>query len=167
MLAAPASAQVASSTMDLSKPQTTTTHIVEWDIRAETPIDLEPGAVVVDTHGRDKNRVWFLTRRGIQKVYRFDPAKSLMKGSAQWMSWQLSQLPTFLSSTGGLKRLKPSDDRRYVFVRTNENIQRVDTQKCKPGSPKTTTSDATPPTCELTIWQDQPGNTNVSDLAID
>src|SRR5204862_7165770 len=95
---------------------------------------------------------------GRQKVYRFDPAKSLMKGSAQWTSWQLSLTPPPFS-TGGLKRLKPSDDRRYVFARTSSNLQRVDTQNCKPG---------TPVTCELTIWQDK-GNDefSTSDLAID
>jgi len=164
LAASPVAAQVTSSAVDISKPQTVSTHLVEWDIPfADPAMDLEPGAIVVDTHGKDKNRVWFLTRRGVQKVYRFDPSKSLMKGPAQWTSWELSQLPAFLSSTGGLKRLKPSDDRRYVFVRTNENIQRIDTQNCKPGVVKT----ATPPTCELIIWQDQPGNTNVSDLAVD
>ena len=139
-----------------SQPTTTFTHIVEWDIPALG--DLEPGAVAVDSHGRDKNRVWFLTRTGAQKVYRFDPAKSLMKGSAQWTSWQLSvTLPA--DSTGGLKRLKPSDDRRYVFVRTSSNVQRVDTQNCKTGIPAT---------CELTIWQDKATEQfSTSDLAID
>jgi hypothetical protein len=151
----------------VSMPKTTTTHIVEWDIPFGEAFDMEPGAIVVDSHGKDKNRVWFLTRRGAQKIYRFDPAKSLMKGYAQWTSWQLSQIPAFLSSTGGLKRLKPSDDRRYAFVRTNENIQRVDTQVCKAGTAKTAYAPATPPTCDLKIWQDQPGNTNVSDLAVD
>ena len=141
-----------------SLPMTTSTHIVEWDIPALG--DVEPGAVAVDSHGKDKNRIWFLTRTGAQKVYRFDPAKSLMKGSAQWTSWQLSLTPP-PNSTGGLKRLKPSDDRRYVFVRTTSNLQRVDTQKCTAGSLKT---------CELTVWQDQPelvSDFNASDLAID
>jgi len=144
--------------------QTTFTHIVEWDIPSGG--DLEPGAVALDTQGKDKNRVWFLTRNGAQKVYRFDPAKSLMTGSAQWSSWDLSQT-TPVDSTGGLKRLKPSDDRRYVFVRTNQTIQRVDTQNCKPATVKTSSSPALPPSCELTVWQDQLGNTNVSDLAVD
>jgi hypothetical protein len=140
----------------VSTTQHTFTHIVEWDI----PItgDVEPGAIAVDSHGKDKNRVWFLTRSGPQKVYRFDPAKSLMKGSAQWMSWQLSLTsPPF--STGGLKRLKPSDDRRYVFVRTSSDLQRVDTQNCKVGSLTT---------CQLTIWQDKEMDEfSTSDLAVD
>jgi len=140
----------------------TSTHIVEWDIPSAG--DVEPGAVTVDTHSRDNNRIWFLTRNGAQKVYRFDPARSLMKGSAQWTSWQLSVTvlsPLLLppNSTGGLKRLKPSDDRRFVFVRTSSNLQRVDTQNCKPG---------TPTTCELTVWQDKFTDViTTSDLAID
>src|SRR5258708_4633205 len=137
---------------EMPTSQQTFTHLVEWDI----PItgDSEPGAIAGDTRGKDQNRVWFLTRNpgpDSQKVYRFDAAKSLMKGPAQWTSWQLSlTLPA--TNTGGLKRLKPSDDRRYVFVRTSDNLQRVDTQNCKAGSPQT---------CELTVWQDQPGNLNV------
>jgi hypothetical protein len=140
------------------------THIVEWDIPALG--DVEPGAITVDSHGRDNNRVWFLTRTGAQKAYRFDPARSLMRGSAQWTSWQLSQTPP-LSTTGGLKRLKPSDDRRFLFVRTSDNLQRVDTHKCTSGTLQTAFAPATPPTCELTVWQDQPFNLNVSDLAVD
>jgi len=134
----------------------TSTHIVEWDIPFAG--DIEPAAVAVDPHGKDNNRIWFVTRTGPQKVYRFDPARSLMKGSAQWMSWQLSQI-SLPSSTGGLKRLKPSDDRRYVFVRTSSDLQRVDTQNCTPG---------TPTTCELTVWQDKGvDQLSTSDLAID
>ena len=175
LAASPASAQLnqtattSGSTASPTGSQITFTHIVEWDIPGAG--DIEPGAITVDTQGKDNNRVWFLTRQGAQKVYRFDPAKSLMKGSAQWSSWELSQTVLdpvfFVGHTGGLKRLKPSDDRRYVFVRTDQNIQRVDTQKCKPATVKTSSSPAMPPTCELTIWQDQPGNTNVSDLAVD
>jgi hypothetical protein len=181
--AAIASAQVSSATTaaatgSVPQVQETKTHIVEWDIpMIQGVTDSEPGAITVDTRGKDKNRVWFLTRTtGVedpQKVYRFDAAKSLMKGSAQWTSWELSRLMP-ASTTGGLKRLRPSDDRRYVFVRTSSDIQRVDTQKCKPGTAKTATADATPPTCELTIWSNNPSTDstitdalNVSDLAVD
>jgi len=159
LIAAPAAAQ----SFATGSTTTTTTHIVEWDLPIGT--DSEPGAITVDTHGKDRNRVWFLTRNGVpaQKAYRFDPAKSLMKGSAQLTSWQLS--PAF--TTGGLKRLKPSDDRRYLFVRTSADIQRVDTQKCKPATAKTAYADASPATCELTIWKDQLDFGNTSDLAVD
>ncbi len=168
LVALTASAQLvtlAVSELPSSEVETTTsfTHIVEWDIPALG--DLEPGAITVDAHGKDNNRVWFLTRTGAQKAYRFDPAKSLMKGWAQWTSWQLSL--TFTPTTGGLKRLKPSDDRRYVFVRTADNIQRIDTQKCTSGTLKTELEPAAPPTCELTVWRDQPSEQNVSDLAVD
>jgi len=162
LAASPAAAQSA-ATLASPLTATTTTHIVEWDLPL---VDSEPAAITVDTHGKDKNRVWFLTRTGPQKVYRFDPAKSLMKAAGQWTSWQLSQTPAVIN-TGGLKRLKPSDDRRYVFVRTTENIQRVDTQNCKPGTLKTAYAPATPPNCELTIWQDQLAIVNTSDLAVD
>ena len=158
LLAIGASAQLlTAATAAAAEPtsQHTFTHIVEWDIPAVG--DLEAGAITVDTHGKDKNRLWFLTRSGDVKVYRFDPAKSLLKGPGQWTSWQLSLVPP-PTTTGGLKRLKPSDDRRYVFVRTSDNLQRVDTQNCKAGSP---------PTCELTIWEDRLLNVNTSDLAID
>ena len=160
--ASAAAAEIPSTEMSTSTslPETTFTHIVEWDIPVAELVDLEPGAIAVDSHGKDNNRVWFLTRTGAQKVYRFDPAKSLMKGPAQWTSWQLSLTPP-PNSTGGLKRLKPSDDRRYVFVRTTSNLQRIDTQNCQLGSVKT---------CELTVWQDQPelvSDFNASDLAID
>ena len=156
MTAAPAAAQTASSAVSSTTPVTpesTFTHIVEWDIPSAG--DIEGGAVVVDTHSKDNNRMWFLTRSGVVKVYRFDPARSLMKGSARWMSWQLS--PT--TNTGGLQRLKPSDDRRYVFVRTATDLQRVDTQNCTLG---------TPTTCVLTVWQDKfVDQISTSDLAVD
>ena len=192
LLATPVSAQVVSTTtstatavLTLPTTQETSTHLVEWDIPivlgpGEFPDvigDSEPAAITVDTRGKDANRVWFLTRRtGLaspQKVYRFDAAKSLMKGSARWTSWALSSaIPA--ADTGGLKRLRPSDDRRYVFVRTSIDIQRIDTQNCKPATAQTLFTPAKPSTCELTIWSNTPGSDgtvtdplNVSDLAID
>jgi len=166
LLAISASAQLftaaTAAATDMPTSQQTSTHIVEWDIPFAG--DIEPGAVAVDTHGKE-NRVWFLTRTGAQKVYRFDPAKSLLKGSAQWTSWELSPGAV---STGGLKRLKPSDDRRYIFIRTSSNLQRVDTQNCKSGTVKTASTPATPPTCEVTVWDDKlVDQFSTSDLAID
>jgi ice-binding like protein len=125
-----------------------TAHIVEWDLPA--PADASPGAMVVDTQGYDQNRLWFVTRLGDPRVYRFDPSKSLMRGNASWKSWALA-VDSF--TTGGLKKITASCDRRYVFVRTASSLQRVDTQNG-----------------ERTEWPDQvidPLNPVTSDLAID
>src|SRR4051812_10033172 len=90
--------------------QMRTTHIVEWNLPAIA--DASPGAMVVDTRGEDKNRLWFVTRLGLQRVFRLEPSKSLMKGSAQWKSWELAE-DSF--TTGGTKKIKASHDRRFVF----------------------------------------------------
>ena len=120
-------------------------HIVEWDLPAQA--DASPGAMIVDTQGLDKNRLWFVTRLGAQRVYRFDPSKSLMKGNASWKSWGLADDSL---TTGGLKKIKASCDRQYVFVRTAASLQRVNTQNG-----------------DRTEWPDQLDSFNVSDLAID
>ncbi|HEY0519908.1 MAG TPA: hypothetical protein VGC84_10490, partial [Ilumatobacteraceae bacterium] len=150
-----------------SVPVTTagTAHLIEWDL-ASLPdaLDGNPGAMVVDTRGEDNNRAWFVTRvaapdatGGGQRVYRFDPARSLMKGNAYWTSWDL-RVDSF---AGGLKKMRPSHDRRYIFVRTATFIQRIDTQNCTTGSA---------PTCQRTVWtfvEDPVDPTFVSDVAID
>ncbi len=134
-------------------------HIVEWDLPAEA--DASPGAMVVDTRGEDNNRLWFVTRLGApQRAFRLDPSRSLMKGSAQWTSWELSDSmtpPAFV--TGGLKKIKASHDRRFVFVRTSASLVRIDTQNCSGSTP----------TCERTRWVDRDATDNplVSDLAVD
>jgi hypothetical protein len=140
--------------------QNRTTHIVEWNLPARG--DASPGAMVVDARGEDNNRIWFVSRLGVQKVYRVSPAKSLMKGAAQWTSWELADDTV---TTGGTKKIRASHDRRFVFVRTVASLQRVDTQNC---------DTATPPTCQRIEWLDQidpvsgqPVSTNVSDLAVD
>jgi hypothetical protein len=143
-MALPAAAQVV---------KTTTAHIVEWDLPAIA--DASPGAMVVDTRGDDNNQVWFVTRLGVQRVFRFNPTKSLMKGSGQWKSWELA-VDSF--TTGGTKKIKASHDRRFVWVRTAESLQRVDTQNCDNGSPQT---------CQRIEWFDQPSQFNVSDLSVD
>ena len=129
--------------------QTRTTHIVEFDLPA--PADASPGAMIVDSQGQDSNRIWFVTRLGVQRVIRLDPTKSLMRGSAQWASWELE--PSF--STGGLKRIRGSSDRRFMFVRTADSIQRIDTQACNTAG------------CQRTVWPDQVGSLNVSDITVD
>jgi hypothetical protein len=142
-----------------------TSHLIEWDL-ATLPdaIDANPGAMVVDTRGEDHNQLWFVTRVaapdatvGGQRVYRFAPPRSLMKADAQWTSWDL-RIDTF---AGGVKKIRPSHDRRYIFVRTATFIQRIDTQNC-------TTS--TSPTCQRTVWtfEETPIEpTFVSDIAVD
>jgi streptogramin lyase len=137
--------------------QNRTAHIVEWDLPAKA--DASPGAMVVDTDGDNQNRIWFLTRTGApQRAFRFDPSKSLTKGNAQWKSWQLADENQPPSFTGGVKKIKASKDRRFIFVRTTASLVRVDTQNCA-GNPQT---------CERTRWADQDDNSfNVSDLAVD
>lgn len=135
--------------------QVRTAHLIEFNIPAK--IDASPGAMVVDTRGEDNNRIWFVTRLGTQRVIRVNPAKSLMKGAAQWTSWELAQ-DSF--TTGGTKKIRASHDRRFVFVRTAMSLQRIDTQNCMPATA------LTPATCERIEWQDQIPP-NVSDLAVD
>jgi hypothetical protein len=50
--------------------------LIECDLPAMA--DAQPGAMVVDTQGHDKNGVWFVTRAGAPpRLFRFEPAKSL------------------------------------------------------------------------------------------
>jgi hypothetical protein len=130
--------------------QTRTAHAIEWDLPAEA--DASPGAMVVDTHGDDKNRLFFVTRLGIPRVFQMNPFTRAMKGSAQWTSWDLAE-DSF--TTGGTRRLRASHDRRFMFVRTAASLQRVDTQSCSNG------------TCARVEWLDQVGSLNVSDVAVD
>lgn len=111
-------------------PQLGSARIVEWDLPAD--VDFEPGAMVVDTRGEDNNTIWFVTRQGGQKVYRFDLQSSLMKngGPARWTSWDL--VPD--SNTGGIRKLRPSHDRRFIIARTPSSLQEVDTQACAAGT---------------------------------
>ena len=158
-----AATEIPSTEMSTSTllPTTTFTHIVEWDIPFAGLVDLEPGAIAVDTHGKDKNRVWFLTRTGAQKVYRFDPAKSLMKGSAHWTSWQLSLTPP-PNSTGGLEETE-AVGRPSIRVCSHDEQHSEDRHAELQAS-------AALQTCELTVWQDQPelvSDFNASDLAVD
>jgi hypothetical protein len=136
----------------LTPPVQRTAHLIEWDLPQAA--DASPGAMVVDSRGDDNNRIWFVTRAGVQRVYRFSPNRSPMKGAAQWTAWELSADSVF---TGGLRKIKASRDRRFVFVRASSSIQRVDTQKCTTSKPQT---------CDRTEWDDQFLPT-VSDIAVD
>jgi streptogramin lyase len=151
---------------------TGTAHVIEWDL-SSMQLDGNPGAMVVDTRGEDRNRVWFITRlanpagetdptqiASPQRIYRFDPSTSLYKAAANWSSWELRG-DIF---GGGITRIRPSHDRRFVFARTTSFVQRVDTQNCTTG---------TYPTCERTVYSypdEQPLSQNAgqnSDIAVD
>jgi hypothetical protein len=141
-------------------------HVIEWDL--PVPADFNPGAVVVDTRGEDNNRAWFVTRLGdLKRVYKFDFGPSLMKnnGEARWTSWDLS--PEIVNN-GGVAKLRPSHDRRFVVVRTSSSIQEIDTQACFAGT------GGTSKTCQsgLRRWdvtdpESPEGSPFVSDLAVD
>ncbi|HXD20795.1 MAG TPA: hypothetical protein VN654_27480 [Vicinamibacterales bacterium] len=134
------------------------------------PVDFNPGAVIVDTRGEDKDRAWFVTRLAEEnrKVYRFDFGPSLMKnnGNARWTSWDLT---TDVVNNGGVAKLKASHDRRFLFVRTSSSIQEVDTQACPAGTP------LNPTVCPsgLRRWDfsdaeaPDPDSVFVSDLTVD
>src|SRR3954471_23422446 len=75
--------------------------VIEWNLPAQG--DASPGAVVVDTQGHDANRMWFVTRVGLNNphLYRMEFPKSLMKGSAKWTSWKLNAI-----LAGGIRRVR-------------------------------------------------------------
>jgi hypothetical protein len=170
--ARPAVAQTTTTTTSATTVKANTTiqpvaRLIEWDLPAQVAtdpnnfktFDSQPGAMVVDTQGDDQNRVWFVTRLANPNLYRLETPKSLMKANARWTAWQLD---TILA--GGLKRVRASRDRRYVFVRTVNShaaaaLERIDTQNCSAGS------------CEWTEWSD-PNDPNdlgmdLSDVAVD
>src|SRR3954466_5275923 len=111
-----------------------TTHVIEWDLTSMSDqLDGNPGAMVVDTRGEDNNRLWFVTRltpdpATKQKVYRFTPPRSLKATYASWTGWDLRPTAFF---SGGVTKMRPSHDRRFLFVRmpgdTGAVIQRIDT----------------------------------------
>ncbi len=158
----PAAAQTQTTANATSTVSNTTAQpkvrLIEWDLPAQA--DATPGAVVVDTMGHDKDRMWFVTRAAQPHLYRLEFPRSLMRGSARWTSWKLNAL-----TTGGIRKMRASHDRRYIFIRTisesgGEAIERVDTDPSKcPGSNCSTTvySDASPTDFSL----------DVSDIAID
>jgi hypothetical protein len=155
-----------SSTSTTASPvtQVGNARIIEWDL--PTDVDFNPGAMVVDTRGEDNNMIWFITRIGAQKVYRFNLQRSLMQGGgpARWTSWDL--VPD--TNTGGIRKLRPSHDRRFVIARTPTSLQEVDTQACAAGTP------LNPTTCAsgLRRWdfsdpETPEGAPFVSDIAVD
>jgi hypothetical protein len=152
-------------------PTTGTAHLIEWDLTSlPDQLDGNPGAMVVDSRGEDQNRLWFITRIGDpagvpgtapQRVYRFDPARSLYSSVARWSSWELRADLI----AGGIKKIKPSHDRQFVFARTATFIQKIDTQRCTAGSGST---------CDRTVFSypdqlvpEQNPFVSVSDIAVD
>src|SRR3954469_2813030 len=118
--------------------------VIEWNLPAQG--DASPGAVVVDTQGRDANRMWFVTRVGLNNphLYRMQFPKSLMKGAAKWTSWRLNAL-----FAGGIRRVRASNDRQFIFVRTisstlGEAVERVETDPTRCSTVN----------CTTTVWQD-------------
>jgi hypothetical protein len=139
-------------------PGRITVPVVEWDL--DTMGDLEPGAITVDvsSSSSDPTRVWFLTRQLSQHLYRLTLGRG--HGSqAQFRSWELDASGGRF--TGGLKKIRPSKDKRYVFVKTVETIQQVDTQCTTSGSAGCATA--------LTTFRERiaPGDDSISDLALD
>jgi len=162
--AGPASAQV-TAPLTAKPPRV---RMIEWNLPVQG--DARPGAVIVDTLGHDANRMWFVTRLTQPHLYRLDFPKSLMKGSARWTSWKLNAI-----LTGGLRRVRGSYDRRYIFIRTitgpdpnntsnpggfTEALERVDTDPTKcPGT-----------NCATTVYQSAVPSDfsfDVSDIAVD
>jgi hypothetical protein len=162
----------AQSTTAVSAPQTA--HLIEWDLPPDVvDNDVSPGALVVDTRGEDHNRIWFATRLADanQHVYRFDLPESLNRGDAHWTSWDLNGARAL--ATGGILKIKPSHDRRWIFVHLTNlpavgtdspDIQQIDT-RCD-----ATTKSWTPSPCQRILWNfadpDVPSGF-VSDLATD
>jgi len=153
-MTASAHAQTSTTTSTvIAATATPTVRLIEWDLPAQA--DASPGAMVVDSQGDDQNRIWFVTRLGgPAHVYRMDFPKSLMTRNARFTRWDLSEAAVI---TGGLRKIRPSRDRRFIFVRTVTTLERIDTKKCT----------SSPPTCERTAWIDQPDGSDVSDVAVD
>jgi hypothetical protein len=137
-------------------PDITEARIIEWDIPSE--MDFQPGGMMVDLRGTEGGNVWFVTRL-LPAVYRFDIKPGAKHQNAVWTSWHLD--PANSGTSGGVRKIKTSNDKRYVFVRTAVSLQRVDTQTCD-------SLDSSPTTCELTTWLDSMADAQgVSDVAVD
>ena len=144
-----------------------TAHVIEWDLTSlPDQLDLQAGAVSADTRGEDHNQLWFVSRvpgatdtaADGQRIYRVNAPQSLLRGKARWTSWGL-RIDTFV---GGLKRIRASHDRRFVFARSAQYVQRIDTQSCIAGTALVAA------TCERVVWS-FPGDEFifVSDIAAD
>ena len=166
----PAAADITTSVTPVTTTPTTTAHVIEWDLSSiPDQLDLQAGAISTDTRGEDHNQLWFVSRiagpsgttADGQRVYRFNPPESLLKGDARWTSWGL-RIDTFV---GGLKRIRASHDRRFIFVRSAQYVQRIDTGSCSSATLLTSA------TCDRVVYtalpQVPPEQMFVSDIATD
>ena len=117
-MASPAVAQSSSAPRPVPKVE-----VLTWDLMG-MEMDSQPGAVIVDMTG-GTNRLWFVTKDS-PHVYRLELGNGKKVNKAQWTSWSL--FPGGVTS--GIRRIKTSGDKRYVIVRTQATLERVDTQSC-------------------------------------
>jgi hypothetical protein len=107
--------------------KTIATQVTEWDL--PYPTDRRPGAMASDLHSNGGNKLWFITRIGLgedtPRVYSLAVGRNFKSGKARWNSWSL--FPGFVGPTGGVRKLRPSHDRRFVFVHTPGGLHKVDT----------------------------------------
>src|SRR3954469_2324817 len=157
------STSTAVTTTSPAKPlPVTQAQLAEWDIPSNA--DMRAGALTIDLYSNGGQKIWFTTRDNLPRVYMFQPAQNTKYGSAQWTSWPLN--PAALGPTGGLKRIRSSYDRRYVFVRTVLSLQKIDTVTdqrttyCDSVGPSDPADLLSPPTC---LGEAQ----FVSDIAVD
>ena len=103
------------------------TQVTEWDL--PYPTDRRPGAMASDLHSNGGNKLWFITRIGLgddtPRVYSLAVGRNFKSDKARWNSWSL--FPGFVGPTGGVRKLKPSHDRRFAFVHTPGGLHKVDT----------------------------------------
>jgi streptogramin lyase len=130
--------------------------VIQWDLPVLT--DTSSGAITVDVHSSHQGRLWFLSRVGDVKLYRFQPGAPIGTRNATWKNFELNVAGI---TTGGLKRIKIHKNDRHVFVRTVTSLQRIDTGDCK--------TVLLTETCKRITWLDQLTNPNitVSDVATD
>ena len=166
------SSSAAAQTAITAQPKMTKVDMLTWDLPEQ--MDNQPGAVIVDVTG-DSNRLWFVTRilggapgdapTPAPRVYRLELKGGKKVNNAQWLSWSLDASGGIAN---GVRRIKTSGDKRYVFVHTQASMQRIDTQSCSYSAAKAIVS------CTGTVWlhqtADDPTPINLdhtSDLAID
>jgi hypothetical protein len=165
-----AAAPAAASGGSYPAPLPTSTRVIEWDLPAN--FDGRPGAISMDPsyglsiHSNGGNKLWFVTRDGLPRVFTLEPGKDLKRDWAKWTSWRLDT--TASGPTGGLKKIKSSLDRRFVFVRTALAVQKIDTLSCRQGIDTLAIPPQPAIVCDITTFRDEiPELHNTSDVAID
>jgi len=103
--------------------------LIEWDLPEQ--MDNTPGGMAVDVQG-DGNRIWFTTRVQLgdaPRLYQFDLRGGKKVNKGQWVSYELD--PNSSGVANGLRKIRTSKDKRFVFVHTTGSLQRIDTLDCK------------------------------------